>query len=307
MATTLPFSKSLIFSWRSASASAAPPLRPNLPLISYASRKCNLYHQTCSHLTKSTSGKVSSGQVELEDEINDEACELVSGTELTLGEGEDNIRAFLFKAVKNNNGAGVLLLSDIYGFEDSSTRDFAYRVACSGYNVLVPDLFHGNPWTKNQPRTKFEDWLTQQSPERLAKDISTSAKWMSDEFVAAGISRKLGIIGFCFGGGQLIETLAQDNSYFGTAVCFYGTQMNPSLAAKIKIPVLFISGDNDPLCPVNFLTDMEKSIEGSKVVIYYGQGHGFAHRPQSPEEDEDAEIAFTIMRDWLHGSLVAKN
>lgn len=99
-------------------------------------RKCNLYHQTCSHLTKSTSGKVSSGQVELEDEINDEACELVSGTELTLGEGEDNIRAFLFKAVKNNNGAGVLLLSDIYGFEDSSTRDFAYRVACSGYKYV---------------------------------------------------------------------------------------------------------------------------------------------------------------------------
>lgn len=131
---------------------------------------------------------------------------------------------------------------------------------------------------------------------------------MVDEFVAAGISRKLGIIGFCFGGAKLIETLAQDkDSCFGTAVCFYGTRMNPSLAAKIKIPILFISGDNDPLCPVSILAEMEKSIEGSKVLIYYGQGHGFAHRPDSPEEDEDAESAFAIMRNWLHDSLVVKN
>ncbi|BAS94145.1 Os05g0429500, partial [Oryza sativa Japonica Group] len=43
------------------------------------------------------------------------------------------VRAYLLKAVKNNNGTGVLLLSDVFGFEDSATRDFAYRVACHGY------------------------------------------------------------------------------------------------------------------------------------------------------------------------------
>jgi carboxymethylenebutenolidase len=64
---------------------------------------------------------------------DDEACELVSGSDLVIGEGDDSVSAYLFKAVKNNNGTGVLLLSDIFGFEDSATRDFAYRVACNGY------------------------------------------------------------------------------------------------------------------------------------------------------------------------------
>jgi carboxymethylenebutenolidase len=64
---------------------------------------------------------------------DDEACELVSGSDLVIGEGDDSVRAYLFKAVKNNNGTGILLLSDVFGFEDSATRDFAYRVACNGY------------------------------------------------------------------------------------------------------------------------------------------------------------------------------
>ncbi|KAF5951795.1 hypothetical protein HYC85_009739 [Camellia sinensis] len=82
---------------------------------------------------KSTACKVSRSPVEVEDGINDEACELVNGVEISIGEGDDSILACLFTAMKNNNGTGILLLSDILGFEDSSTRDFAYRVACNGY------------------------------------------------------------------------------------------------------------------------------------------------------------------------------
>lgn len=73
---------------------------------------------------------------------DDEACELVSGSDLVIGEGEDSVSAYLFKAVKNNNGTGILLLSDVFGFEDSATREFAYRVACNGYKY--PNLPHTN-------------------------------------------------------------------------------------------------------------------------------------------------------------------
>lgn len=65
--------------------------------------------------------------------VEDEACELVNGVELSIGDGVDSIDGYLCNAVKNNNGTGILLLSDIFGFEDSFTRDFAYRVACNGY------------------------------------------------------------------------------------------------------------------------------------------------------------------------------
>lgn len=95
------------------------------------SEKCNLNLQKS--VRDSADRKIACSSLKLEDDLNDEACELVNGVELSLGEGEDSIQAYLFKAVKNNNETGILLLSDIFGFEDSFTRDFAYRVACNGY------------------------------------------------------------------------------------------------------------------------------------------------------------------------------
>ncbi|XAR57564.1 hypothetical protein NMG60_11025748 [Bertholletia excelsa] len=269
-------------------------------LFSRESTDSKQHQSRCSYMKYMTC-KVSCNQVEVEDDINDEACELVNGVELSIGEGDSSIQAHLFKAVKNNNGTGILLLSDIFGFEDSSTRDFAYRVACNGYNVLVPDLFRGDPWAKNRPKALFENWLLEQTPERIAKDIAMSTKWMMDEFVAAGISKRLGIIGFCFGGGRVIDVLAQDQgACFGIGVSFYGTRIDPSVADNVKVPVLLVAGDNDPLCPVSVLEDISKRIgKECKMMIFRGRGHAFAHRPQSPEEDRDAEEAFMIMRNWM--------
>lgn len=269
------------------------------------SRKCHLYRCRCPGLNSYAAGTITCNQVKVEDDVDDETCELVNGVDLTIGDDQDSIRAYLLKAVKNNNGTGVLLLSDIFGFEDSSTRDFAYRVACNGYNVLVPDLFRENPWKQGQPFTEFEQWLTTHTPSMVAKDIDAAAKWLIDEFAAAGISKKLGIVGFCFGGGKLVETLARDRqAHFGTGVCFYGSRIVTSLARDIRVPVLFISGDKDDLCPIDGLREMEKCISGSRVVVYHGRGHGFVHRPDSQEDDEDAEDAFAIMRSWLADSLM---
>lgn len=162
---------------------------------------------------------------------------------------------------------------------------------------------------KDQPKIMFQQWLATQDPQRVARDIDMSVKWLVDEFIAAGVTEKLGVIGFCFGGGRVIDVLAQDQgAHFGTGVSFYGTRINPSAAANVKVPVLFISGDDDPLCPVNLLRDIEKSIgRGSRLVIFEGRGHGFAHRPESPEDDEDAELAFAVLRSWLQEGLAVNN
>nr|CAB3461389.1 unnamed protein product [Digitaria exilis] len=244
------------------------------------------------------------------DDDDDDACELVSGSDLVIGEGDDSFSAYLFNAVKNNNGTGILLLSDVFGFQDSATRDFAYRVACSGYNVLVPDLFRGNPWKPSQPfdDESFARWLSGHAPARVSGDIDACTRWLVDEFKAAGVSKtKLGVVGFCYGGGRLVEALARDaeSRCFGAGVCFYGSRMDASLGDRVAAPVLFVCGDGDPLCAVETVRELERRARGAKAVVYAGRGHGFAHRPQSVEEDGDAEDAFNAMRAWLHDHLLA--
>ncbi|XP_010461309.1 PREDICTED: carboxymethylenebutenolidase homolog [Camelina sativa] len=241
-------------------------------------------------------------EVDEDDDDEEEACELVNGTEVSV----DGVEGYLLTAVKNNNGTGLLLLSDVFGFQDSATRDFAYRVACNGYNVLVPDLFRGDPWSKNRPKSEYEEWRRKQDPDRIRKDTTSFTKWMVEEFAAAGISKKLGVMGFCFGGGRVVDVLATDeNDYFSTGVSFYGTRIDSAVAGDVKVPVLFVSGDRDPLCEVKGLYEIKEKIgERSKVVMYEGRGHGFVHRPETAEDDRDAEEAFALMRNWLHHHLI---
>lgn len=198
--------------------------------------------------------ETSDGAVNVQvDDDEEETCELVNRTEVSI----DGVEAHLLTAVKNNNGTGLLLLSDVFGFQDSSTSDFAYRVACNGYNVLVPDLFRGDSWSKNRPGSEYEEWRRGHDMNRILKDTTTLTEWMVDEFAAAGISKKLGVIGFCFGGGRVVDVLAADkNGYFSTGISFYGTRINSAVAGDVNVPVLFIAGDIDPLCQVEGLKEI---------------------------------------------------
>ncbi|CAM6119986.1 unnamed protein product [Calypogeia fissa] len=234
--------------------------------------------------------------------VEDETCEIVQGSNVTLGEGPDTVQAYLIQALKNNNGVAVLCLTDDYGFENEENRSFAYRLACFGYNVLVPDLFQGTPWTEDMPESEHQKWLEDHSPDVAAGSIDEAIKYLVEEIDTVG---KLVVIGFGFGGGRLMETLARDSEgLFATAAFFYGTGFESSLAAQIKVPLLLIGGDGDPLCPVDVIRQIERQVQGSKAKIYPGLGHAFVHRPSNSEEDEVSEDAFTEARHWLHESLL---
>jgi len=179
--------------------------------------------------------------------------------------------------------------------------------------VLVPDLFRGDPWKPSAPFDEggFARWLAGQAPARVSGDIDACTRWLVDEFKAAGVSRRLGVVGFCYGGARLVEALARDadagegGRCFSAGVCFYGSRMDASLGARLAAPVLFVCGDGDPLCPVETVRELERRAGGARAAVYAGRGHGFAHRPQSVEEDADAEDAFNAMRGWLHDHLLA--
>lgn len=73
------------------------------------------------------------GDLLTEEEEDLETCEIVQGSNVILGEEEDAFQGYLIQAIKNNNGVAVLFLTDVLGFEDGESRDFAYRLACFGY------------------------------------------------------------------------------------------------------------------------------------------------------------------------------
>lgn len=183
--------------------------------------------------------------------------------------------------------------------------------------MLVPDLYRGVPWSSTRPEEEYEAWREAHAgpAQRVARDIAVAAKFLSSHLVQlaqvsgadpeASVHPKMAVLGFCFGGGRALEELARDGEAahrrFATGVSFYGTRVGPEdVAGRVKVPVLFVTGDQDPLCRVETVRALAKGIPGSEVQVYPGRGHAFVHRPSSMEEDEDAERAFQAARHWLH-------
>jgi dienelactone hydrolase len=147
----------------------------------------------------------------------------------------------------------VLVLTDVYGVHDAKNQEWiaAYSEA-AGLPVVAPDLFRGVPWsearfggdTKSQA---YEKWRSEHYlPERVISDIACASLFARE---AAGQESQepvpLAAIGFCFGGGRLLEAIAHADlgGAISSAVAFYPTRLQDTASARSKLsgtPVLII-------------------------------------------------------------------
>lgn len=93
---------------------------------------------------------------------------------------------------------------------------------------------------------------------------------------------KLGAIGFCFGGGTVLE-LARSGAPLKGFVSFHGNldTPNPADAKNIKAPVLVLHGADDPAVPQEqvdgFIAEMKAAKTDWQLVSYGGAVHSFTN------------------------------
>jgi len=88
-------------------------------------------------------------------------------------------------------------------------------------------------------------------------------------------------IGFCFGGGVLLE-VAREGRDFKALTVFHVTNPQPADPAgpsKIKGPVLVLHGADDPITPRKAISALEDELDAAKVrwqaVLFSGAVHAF--------------------------------
>jgi len=195
------------------------------------------------------------------------------------------MRGYLVQPAGEGPFPAVLVIHENRGL-NPYVEDVARRVAVEGFLALAPDglaPIGGYPGNDDDGRA-MQKTLDQA---KLRQDMVNSARYLKSHPLSSG---KLGVTGFCWGGGTtnfLAVTLGGDLS---AAVPFYGRAPDPSDVANIRAPLLIHYAENDDRINAmrpEFETALEANNANYQMYTYPGTRHGF-HNNSTPRYNEEA-------------------
>ncbi len=170
-------------------------------------------------------------------------------------------------------------------------EDVARRLAVVGFAALAPDgLFPVGGYPGNDDEGR--DLQAKLDQAKLRTDMLNSATYLKKHELSSG---KLGVTGFCWGGGTTNFLAATMGADVSAAVPYYGAAPETASIVKIKAPLLINYAENDER--INGMWPAyEEGLKAAKVPYemfkYPGTQHGF-HNNSTPRYNEaQAKIAW---------------
>ncbi len=201
-------------------------------------------------------------------------------------EGNGTIRGYL---VRPANASGklpaVLVVHENRGL-NPYIEDVARRLGAANFMAFAPDgltSVGGYPGSDEKGGKLFQTV----DRSKMTEDFLAAARWLKGRSDSTG---KLGVVGFCFGGGMANTLAVRMGSELDAAVPFYGGPPPPTDASKIKAPLLLHFASLDTRIN-NAWPASEQALKAAGVKytahMYEGANHGF-HNDTTPRYDEAA-------------------
>jgi carboxymethylenebutenolidase len=170
-------------------------------------------------------------------------------------------------------------------------EDVARRAATEGFLALAPDGLSpigGYPGNDDEGRT-MQATLDQA---KLRTDMVNSARFLKGHALSSG---RLGVTGFCWGGGTtnfLAVTLGSDMQ---AGVPFYGAAAETAGVPRIKAPLLIQYAENDErinaMWPA-FEAALKAAGAPYEAHVYPGTQHGFHNNSTPRYHEASAKLAW---------------
>jgi len=211
----------------------------------------------------------------------------VSGAELI---------AYLARPDGAGRHPGILALHENRGLVPH-IRDCARRLATAGYVVLAPDLLSRRGGTAAFPdQSDAITALGQADPDQNTRDLIAALDWLAGQ--PAVDRARLGVTGWCMGGGYTWRVTTQAGTRLRAAVPWYGPNP-PSGVANIRAPVFAIYGALDQRINAGIDAIVREMASGGKPFehkIYPNAQHAF-NNDANPERynPEQAKVAWGDM------------
>lgn len=215
--------------------------------------------------------------------------------------GDQPARGYLARPAHVPEGThlpGLVVIHEWWGLNDN-VRMMTRRLAGEGYEALAVDLYGGHTaTTPNEARQYMGEAMA--DPDRAVAHLRAATAFLQDGHHAP----RLGVVGWCFGGGWSLQTALRLPERIDAAVVYYGRVVTDrAQLAPLDAPVLGLFGADDPGIPVAGVREMETALRALgkdvTVQIYDGAGHAFANPSGQSYRAGPAEDAWRRTTEFL--------
>ena len=197
---------------------------------------------------------------------------------------------FLAQPAGQGPWPGVVVIHEANGISTQLLR-FCQRLAAEGFLAIAPDLFFRVGGTE---AAEYIDLVSAMKPEEAQADLEASGRLLRELRAT-----RVGITGFCMGGGLAYRMAVQTES-FDAAVGFYGSSIANELGTP-NCPTLLFFGGKDVWIPSE---NIEKvAAHHRDTIVYPGAGHGFMRDRSEDFAEADAADAWDRLLKWFHSEL----
>jgi carboxymethylenebutenolidase len=225
------------------------------------------------------------------------------GAPLTDGE----LRGYLVRPDDTVRRPAIVAIHENRGLVER-IRDCARRLASAGYVVFAPDLLSRQGGTDKFPDTSDAiAALGQSDPQQNTRDLVTALDWLSGQRGAD--SSRLGVTGWCIGGGYSWRVATQAGNRIRAAVPWYGPNP-PDGVEHIAVPVFAIYGELDQRINAGIdaiAGQMKSHGKPFSYKIYAGTQHAFNNDTNAERyHPTQARIAWNDMLEFFSQHLGAE-
>ena len=203
-----------------------------------------------------------------------------------------DIVGYLARPASGQAKAGILVIHEWWGLNDN-IRSMARQLAGEGYVALAVDLYEGEVAETREDAGRLAR-SSRDNPDRGQQNMHQAWQFLKQE---QGVE-KVGVIGWCFGGGWSLQTALMLGEGIDGAVIYYGRVITDRDALEaLSSPLLGIFGAEDGGIPVvtvrEFQTTLDLLGKTASIHIYEGADHAFANPSGTRYNEEAAKDAWS--------------
>ncbi|MBD2313341.1 dienelactone hydrolase family protein [Desertifilum sp. FACHB-1129] len=237
----------------------------------------------------------------------------IEQTDILVSTPDGQMPAFLCRSSQHKRQPAVVLLMEAFGLT-AHIREIATRIAKQGYVVLSPDLYYrelpNNKFGYAEVESAMATMYRLDFHQAVVNDIRATLAYIKS--LPDVEPDRIGVTGFCLGGGLTFMCACQFSNEIAAAAPFYGMVLDEWIEAmtEIQVPMHLFFGGRDPFIPRERVEQIESRLKALNkeytLQFYPDADHGFFCHERSSYNPSAAEDAWIKLMQFFQQHLKEK-